>query len=82
MDLGLTYKALAKPEVDVIAGNSTDGLIESLTSLHWKTIGTTSRRTMRFRCCEMRLPENIRSPSGFAALAGKISEQTCVAETR
>jgi glycine betaine/choline ABC-type transport system substrate-binding protein len=30
MDLGLTYKALASNEVDLIAGNSTDGLIESL----------------------------------------------------
>jgi glycine betaine/choline ABC-type transport system substrate-binding protein len=30
MDLGLTYKALASNQVDVIAGNSTDGLIESL----------------------------------------------------
>lgn len=30
MDLGLTYKALASHQVDVIAGNSTDGLIESL----------------------------------------------------
>jgi osmoprotectant transport system substrate-binding protein len=30
MDLGLTYKALANGQVDVIAGNSTDGLIESL----------------------------------------------------
>jgi glycine betaine/choline ABC-type transport system substrate-binding protein len=30
MDLGLTYKALANGEVDVIAGNSTDGLIDTL----------------------------------------------------
>lgn len=30
MDLGLTYKALASNEVDLIAGNSTDGLIASL----------------------------------------------------
>ncbi len=30
MDLGLTYKALAAGEVDLIAGNSTDGLIEPL----------------------------------------------------
>jgi glycine betaine/choline ABC-type transport system substrate-binding protein len=30
MDLGLTYKALASSEVDLIAGNSTDGLIDSL----------------------------------------------------
>jgi osmoprotectant transport system permease protein len=30
MDLGLTYKALASAQVDLIAGNSTDGLIESL----------------------------------------------------
>ena len=30
MDLGLTYKAVANGEVDLIAGNSTDGLIDSL----------------------------------------------------
>lgn len=30
MDLGLTYKALANNQVDFIAGNSTDGLIDSL----------------------------------------------------
>lgn len=30
MDLGLTYQALAAGQVDFIAGNSTDGLIESL----------------------------------------------------
>ena len=30
MDLGLTYKALAAGQVDLIAGNSTDGLIASL----------------------------------------------------
>jgi glycine betaine/choline ABC-type transport system substrate-binding protein len=30
MDLGLTYKALAGKQVDFIAGNSTDGLIDSL----------------------------------------------------
>jgi glycine betaine/choline ABC-type transport system substrate-binding protein len=30
MDLGLTYKALAANQIDLIAGNSTDGLISSL----------------------------------------------------
>jgi glycine betaine/choline ABC-type transport system substrate-binding protein len=30
MDLGLTYRALAAGQVDMIAGNSTDGLIEAL----------------------------------------------------
>jgi glycine betaine/choline ABC-type transport system substrate-binding protein len=30
MDLGLTYRALAEGKVDVIAGNSTDGLIAAL----------------------------------------------------
>ncbi len=30
MDLGLTYRALNSSQVDLIAGNSTDGLIESL----------------------------------------------------
>jgi glycine betaine/choline ABC-type transport system substrate-binding protein len=30
MDLGLTYRALASGEIDLIAGNSTDGLIDAL----------------------------------------------------
>jgi glycine betaine/choline ABC-type transport system substrate-binding protein len=30
MDLGLTYRALAAGQIDMIAGNSTDGLIDSL----------------------------------------------------
>jgi len=30
MDLGLTYRALAEGQVDVIAGNSTDGQIQAL----------------------------------------------------
>ena len=30
MDLGLTYKAVAEKQVDFIAGNSTDGLIDTL----------------------------------------------------
>ena len=30
MDLSLTYKALAGEQVDLIAGNSTDGLIAAL----------------------------------------------------
>ena len=30
MDLGLTYRALASNQVDLIAGNSTDGLIDTL----------------------------------------------------
>lgn len=30
MDLGLTYKALAAKQIDFIAGNSTDGLIDAL----------------------------------------------------
>lgn len=30
MDLGLTYRALAEGELDVIAGNSTDGLVDHL----------------------------------------------------
>jgi glycine betaine/choline ABC-type transport system substrate-binding protein len=34
MDLGLTYRALAEGEVDIIAGNSTDGQIEALDLFH------------------------------------------------
>ncbi|HEX7190322.1 MAG TPA: glycine betaine ABC transporter substrate-binding protein [Thermoanaerobaculia bacterium] len=33
MDLGLTYRALASNQVDLIAGNSTDGLIDALNLL-------------------------------------------------
>ena len=33
MDLGLTYRALASDQVDLIAGNSTDGLIDALNLL-------------------------------------------------
>jgi len=33
MDLGLTYRALASDQIDLIAGNSTDGLIDALTLL-------------------------------------------------
>jgi len=39
MDLGLTYKALASHQVDVIAGNSTDGLIDSLHFMRLRTTG-------------------------------------------
>lgn len=34
MDLGLTYRALARGQVDLIAGNSTDGQIEALDLFH------------------------------------------------
>lgn len=34
MDLGLTYRALADSSVDLIAGNSTDGMIEALDLVH------------------------------------------------
>jgi osmoprotectant transport system substrate-binding protein len=30
MDLGLTYRALASDQIDLIAGNSTDGVIDAL----------------------------------------------------
>jgi glycine betaine/choline ABC-type transport system substrate-binding protein len=33
MDLGLTYRALASNQIDLIAGNSTDGLIDALNLL-------------------------------------------------
>ncbi|NIM50108.1 MAG: ABC transporter substrate-binding protein [Gemmatimonadales bacterium] len=34
MDLGLTYRALAEGQVDIIAGNSTDGQIQALELVH------------------------------------------------
>jgi glycine betaine/choline ABC-type transport system substrate-binding protein len=51
MDLGLTYRALASGQVDVIAGNSTDGLIDTLHLLASKTTGIIFRHTTQCRCC-------------------------------
>ena len=45
MDLALTYRALAGGEVDVIAGNATDGLIDALDFDSSTTIAAFSRPT-------------------------------------
>ena len=54
MDLGLLYPALAQGKVDVVAGNSTDGLIAAIGSSFSKTTGATSRRTRRPSSCAAR----------------------------
>ena len=48
LDLGLLYRALAEKKVDIVAGNSTDGLIDALGLVPLKTTATTFRRTTRF----------------------------------
>ena len=48
MDLGLMYRALVDQQVDVVAGNATDGQIESLRRKvlvdDWGTFHRTRRR--------------------------------------
>lgn len=76
MDLGLTYKALASGQVDVIAGNSTDGLIDALQLFPLQDDKHyfppyDAAPLLRHETAEKH-PE-IRK--ALAALAGKISEQ-------
>ena len=54
MDLSLTYRALAERQVDLIAGNSTDGLISRYQLSSSKTIAIIFRPTMRYRWCVRR----------------------------
>ena len=42
MDLSLTYRALQSGELDIIAGNSTDGLIAALDLISFQTTDATS----------------------------------------
>jgi len=49
MDLGLLYRSLASRQVDMVAGNSTDGPIRALGLTALETTGTTSRRMRRCR---------------------------------
>jgi osmoprotectant transport system permease protein len=48
MDLSLTYRALQAGELDIIAGNSTDGLIAALDCFSLPTTKNISRRIRRF----------------------------------
>ena len=64
MDLGLTYRAVAERQVDFIAGNSTDGLIDALDSSSSKMTSTTFLPTMPHRCCEQPSPKNIPGSAG------------------
>jgi len=76
MDLGLTYKALASRQVDVIAGNSTDGLIDSL---HLYALEDDRHYFPPYDAVPLLREETARKHpevrQAFASLAGKITEQ-------
>jgi len=75
MDLGLTYKALANGQVDVIAGNSTDGLIDTL---HLFALEDDRHYFPPYDAVPVLREEVVgKHPEvreAFAALAGKITE--------
>jgi osmoprotectant transport system substrate-binding protein len=75
MDLGLTYKALAGGQVDVIAGNSTDGLIDAL---HLVALEDDRHYFPPYDAAPLlRTAVALKHPEvaqAFAALAGKIRE--------
>lgn len=75
MDLGLTYKALASGQVDVIAGNSTDGLIDTL---HLFALEDDRHYFPPYDAVPLLREEVARKHpevrQALAALAGKISE--------
>ena len=51
MDLGLLYRALQCEQVDIVAGNSTDGPIQALGFVALEDDSTTFRRMRRCRWC-------------------------------
>jgi glycine betaine/choline ABC-type transport system substrate-binding protein len=75
MDLGLTYRALASGQVDVIAGNSTDGLIDTL---HLLALEDDRHYFPPYDAVPVLREEVARQHpevrKAFAALAGKITE--------
>jgi osmoprotectant transport system substrate-binding protein len=75
MDLGLTYRALADKQVDVIAGNSTDGLIDTL---HLFALEDDRHYFPPYDAVPILREEVSRKHpevrKAFAALAGKITE--------
>jgi glycine betaine/choline ABC-type transport system substrate-binding protein len=75
MDLGLTYRALAGGQVDVIAGNSTDGLIDTL---HLLALEDDRHYFPPYDAVPLLREEVARKHpevrKAFAALAGKIKE--------
>jgi glycine betaine/choline ABC-type transport system substrate-binding protein len=75
MDLGLTYRALAGGQVDVIAGNSTDGLIDAL---HLLALEDDRHYFPPYDAVPLLREEVARKHpevrKAFAALAGKITE--------
>jgi glycine betaine/choline ABC-type transport system substrate-binding protein len=75
MDLGLTYRALADKQVDVIAGNSTDGLIDTL---HLFALEDDRHYFPPYDAVPILRDEVARKHpevrKAFAALAGKITE--------
>lgn len=77
MDLGLTYRALSSGQVDLIAGNSTDGLIESLSLVALEDdkkyfppydAAVVSRNDIDTRCSS--------ASSALESLAGRLNEPT------
>jgi len=75
MDLGLIYKALASGQVDMIAGNSTDGLIDTL---HLVALEDDRHYFPPYDAVPLLREETARKHpevrQALAALAGKISE--------
>jgi len=75
MDLGLTYKALASGQVDMIAGNSTDGLIDTL---HLVALEDDRHYFPPYDAVPLLREETARKHpevrQALAALAGKITE--------
>jgi glycine betaine/choline ABC-type transport system substrate-binding protein len=75
MDLGLTYRALASGQVDVIAGNSTDGLIDTL---HLLALEDDRHYFPPYDAVPLLREEVARKHpevrKSFAALAGRITE--------
>jgi glycine betaine/choline ABC-type transport system substrate-binding protein len=75
MDLGLTYQALASRQVDVIAGNSTDGLIDTL---HLVALEDDRHYFPPYDAVPLLREETARKHpevrQALAALAGKITE--------
>lgn len=75
LDLGLLYRALADKQVDIVAGNTTDGVIESL---HMVALGDDRHYFPPYEAVplvrEATVQKHPEVRAALAALAGKISE--------
>ena len=72
MDLSLIYNALADGQVDVIAGDATSALIDSLDLTALTTIATTFRRTTPCRSFGRRPASPSRNRAGARAAGRSI----------